>query len=141
MIKRKHLFDIDGKRFAISIGRKTGSYPGEIYACDFTALEFQHTEVLDLKVMFSRSSAFQHSVMIGMSDGNIGVSEDSRYFEAFRGKLNSALEDIYINFPEYNHEMIAFATMSPPVTKVGMFKPEAVEVVAKGIEEVLRDAA
>jgi hypothetical protein len=138
------LFQFNEKNWVIARGEKCGSYPAERYDSDLLALEFpiegKDSEQIqkELRERIEQSQYFQNSLVFGMDDGNLGVSEDGIFKEKILGRLNPRIQDFIAQEPEYDKSMILTSTLHHPTTKSMLYKPEFVDFLADSIEAVLK---
>lgn len=140
------LFGLNGKEWAIARGEACGSYPAEPYDSDILALEFDLKGLRktkeqiqeELKEAIGMSSYFENSLVYGMADGNLAVSENSRFGKKMLETLRPEMQKFIAEKPEYDSRYLSLSTLSPVCTKNVKYKNEFADFLADSIENVLR---
>ncbi len=144
------LFQFGDKTWAITIGKKYGSYPAEPYDSDLSALELsienktQEQIIEGLGKKIDRSIYFRNSLIHGMADGNLAAGTSHHWLNnPFQGRilelLKPKIKDYIAQKPEYDTTMLLASTLQHPTNKVMLYKPEFVDFLVDTIETVLKE--
>lgn len=133
---------IDDRCWMVSVGRKSGSYPGDTkYRGDLIAIPIEaldEASVLE-KVFRERvreGEYFYNSLLIATTSGYLAATRDSSYGCSV---LESEKVDgtLVAHGAERNEEVLNL-DLSPIYQRDAMYKPEAVEAYAQAVTEVLQ---
>lgn len=131
------LVTVDGRKWLLGVGKKTGSYPGDQYACDLFAKPLaDNVKVSDIASPDSDiypGGWFENSVLIGMASGQLAAREE----KAVAALSSITMKDVIIQDAETNPDLIAANTLAPVVTRQAMYKPEAAAMFAEAIGQHL----
>ncbi|MEK6855163.1 MAG: hypothetical protein AABX73_02990 [Nanoarchaeota archaeon] len=136
-------FQFNGKFWVVARGEKCGSYPAEPYDSDVLALEFplkgRITKATkdELARKIGESSYFRNSLIYGMEDGNLAVSERGNFGRQMLELLKPKIKEYITQEPEYNREVILTSTLQYPIRKPMLYKQEFSDFLAESFEAVL----
>ena len=134
---------LNGDRFTIGRGEKGGHYPGDIYVGDIIALKVMGEEEgalrKEIEGKIREASYFSSSLIIGMEDGNLGLSQRSVYGEGLKRLFGREEFGTFIMQASERHsEYIRLATLTPAVKRCTTHKPEFAKFLANALEEILK---
>ena len=145
------LFNLEGRVWAISRGKKGGSYPGDNYVGDIIALDL----VLDgkpeekikeeLSEKMGVGAYFMNTMLLGLRDGNLGIKRKApygvptRFGERMVQLVSPRIKEFISQMPEYNPELLLVSTGQPVTTKTMLYKPETSVFLADCVKQVLRE--
>jgi len=137
-------FQFNGKIWVVARGEECGSYPAEPYDSDILALEFPlegritKATKKELTKKIRESSYFSNSLICGMADGNLAVSEGGRFGKQMIDLLRPKIQDFIAQKPEYDRSVILASTLQYPTTRCMLYKPEFADFLAELFETVLK---
>lgn len=140
------LFEINGKLWAMSIGKAWGDYPAAPYHSDILAIEILSPEaknendlVEEIQKRIHFDEYFQHSLVIAMKNGQIALPEnpENRFKEKIFESLGPISEKFIVQKLEVDKESISAIDLQPVVKLPVRYKSEFAEVLAKLIAEIL----
>ena len=147
------LFQFDGKTWAIARGEACGSYPADPYNTDILALKFELRRPIkrgrtkrktekqiqeELSETIKRSSYFRNSLICGMADGRLTLTENGRFTESMLRLLQPRISDFIAQNLETRTDVI-HTDLRPVVSKAVEYKPEFVDFLVETIETVLKE--
>ena len=141
--KSARTFQFNGKIWVVARGEKCGSYPAEPYDSDIMALEFPLKRRItkatqeELVRKVGESSYFRNSLIYGMADGNLAVSERGRFGKQMLDLLRPKIQEFIAQEPEYDRSIILASTLQYPTTKNMLYKPEFADFLAESFKSVL----
>lgn len=138
------LFQLGGKTWAITVGEKCGDYPAERYDSDIMALEIitegktskQIQEELIEKIQ--NSPYFENSLIFGGNDGNLGISQNSRFGMIMLELLKPEIKKFIAQKAKYDTSVISASTLQHPVKKPILYKTKLVDFLSEAIKIVLK---
>ncbi|MFH1585706.1 MAG: hypothetical protein ABIB79_02980 [archaeon] len=133
-----HLIDFDPNRvWAVALGKKRGSYPGERFDSDLLAVDFKNAPLEEeLIKRIKRSEYFENTLVIGRSNGIVSVSK-RRFGEKMREELGPEASQFIVQTPRYNKKYVSLS-LNPICKEAATYEPEFVDFLANSIENVLR---
>ena len=137
------LYRFGGKTWAIARGEKFVGHPAGKYDSDILALEFlaagSSLGIVQerLKREIGLSSYFFRSLIRGLSDGNLDFSK-TNLGDEMSERVRPVMHGFIAQMPEYDPSVIKASTMSHPIKKPLLYRPEFADLLADSIEAVLR---
>jgi len=137
------LLPINGTTWAIALGVKSGSYPGDEYDSDLVAFEILEEQkgVSQVRqvMMFIHQSCdwFRYSILVCFKDGNFDLMKRSKYGRQMIGLLADKDKEFLVCEAERDETKIMASTLQPRVSQAARYKPEVVPFLADCIVRVL----
>ncbi len=137
------LFHLDSKSWAIGRGEKCGDYPADPYDSDILALEYSSPDPQKIaEEIYRNSNYFGNSLVHGMRNGSLAVSQRGRFGEKMFKILQPEIEKFIAQKPEQRSDVFVFGAsgLEPATTRSTGYEKEFVDFLADAIETVLRES-
>lgn len=140
------LFQLNGKTFAISLGKAWGDYPAYPYKSDILALEILSPETKSdedisdaIQKCIHLGDFFRHSLIIARRNGQITVAKNTQ--NRYRKKILESLQPISSNFIaqklEVDTNSISAIDLEHPTISAVRYKPEFADELVKQLSIIL----
>lgn len=133
---------INGNDWILAQGENDGYYLTDNYRADILALNLPVPEEgKDLcnavKGEIEGSYYFRNSMILALSDGNLGVIPATRFEKRMKELVARKVSDFILQMPEYDQRYILASTLNHPTTRRMLYKQELIDFLATTIEGIL----
>ncbi|MBS3166885.1 hypothetical protein J4403_01615 [Candidatus Woesearchaeota archaeon] len=133
------LFD-GHKKVVMSLGTKTGAYPGEQFLDDLIAVNFNpKLKDKELEKSLRKSircgTYFKNTLFFVLQDGLIGATENKTAGRIILEDVTKKINQYLFREPKYNKEVLSLSDLSPVNTSPALYKSGLVDLLVKKIED------
>jgi hypothetical protein len=128
------ILEINGKKWAVSLGIACGGYLADPYNCDIAAVKLsenissEEEVVKEIYDALERNKYFRHSLIYAMADGNLCVNKSGVFSEKVFEILDSRIQTYIAQDLEIDSQYITL-NLRPVVTSAVRYKREFVNVL------------
>lgn len=123
------LLKVDDKEWAVAFGTKCGSYPADPYNCDIAAVpvsingKSDEETAKEIHEALNGNSYFRNSLVYAMADGQLAISENSKYGQKVLELLEPRVQEFIAQNLETDSQYFTM-DLRPLVKSSVQYKPE-----------------